>query len=62
MDCKYPNCLECEFEDCINDRLEAADFEADVYGEESREKGTRKARAQRYIESHKEQVNARSRK
>lgn len=62
MGCKYPNCLECEFEDCINDRMEAADFEADIYGEESREKILRKARNQRYIDSHKEQVNARSRK
>ena len=38
MGCKYPNCLECDFEDCINDRLEATDFEADIYGEESRKK------------------------
>lgn len=62
MGCKYPNCLECDFEDCINDRLEATDFEADIYGEESREKRLRKARDQRYIDSHKEEANARSRK
>lgn len=61
MDCKYPNCTECEFDDCINDRMEAGDFEIDMYEEESREKRLRKARDQRYINSHKEKVNARSR-
>ncbi len=62
MDCKYPKCLECEYADCINDRLEAEDFGIDTYEEESREKRLRKARIQRYIDSHKEEVNARSRK
>ena len=54
------DCFNCQFADCINDRLEAKDFESDQYDEVSHSK--KKARSDRYRALHKEVLNERSRK
>lgn len=61
MDCKYPHCTKCEYPDCIHDRLEATDFDNDMWEETSREKNLRRRRNKRYRDSHKEFLNEKSR-
>lgn len=58
MICNY-DCFHCQYPDCINERLEAADFMDDA--EMDRTKKLTKARNDRYRASHKKEVNARSR-
>lgn len=54
------DCFNCSHPDCINDRLEAEDFEND-YDEVDRQKRLVIERSARYRASHKEILNQRSR-
>ena len=55
------DCFHCQYKDCIYDRLDCSDFEADTNEDPDRQKLLVKARSDRYRASHKAEVNARSR-
>lgn len=53
------DCFNCQYSDCINDRLEYSDFVEVV--EMDRQKALTKARNDRYRATHKAELNAKSR-
>ena len=57
--CNY-DCFNCQFSDCINDRLEYEDFHTD-YDEVDRLKRLASERNARYRATHKEILNQKSR-